>query len=77
MDAGHSEQVYDNGLQLTAPLRWRSRCGGHGSCVEVADLPSGGVAVRDSKVADSSPILVFDSTEWSSFVAGVKAGEFG
>jgi len=34
------------------------------------------VGVRDGKTPDTSPILVFDSETWLSFVAGIKAGEF-
>lgn len=45
-----------------------------GSCVEVAPLPEGGAAVRDTK--DRVATLVFDAAEWRDFVAGVKAGEF-
>jgi hypothetical protein len=57
---------------------WRrsSRCGSHGSCVEVSDFAGGAVAVRDGKTPERSPILVFSDEEWSSFIAGVKAGEF-
>lgn len=45
-------------------------------CVEVAQLTDGGVAVRDSK-DPSRPALEFTAEEWSAFVAGVRAGEFG
>jgi hypothetical protein len=47
-----------------------------GACVEVADLPDGGAAVRDSKAKGDGPILVFTALEWESFVGGVKDGEF-
>jgi hypothetical protein len=62
---------------MASPIAWRrsSSCATQ-SCVEIADLPDGGVAVRDSK-SDSTPILVFAADEWSSFISGVKAGEFG
>jgi Domain of unknown function (DUF397) len=45
-------------------------------CVEVADLPDGGRALRDSKLGDASPILEFTAHEWACFTDGVKAGEF-
>ncbi len=48
----------------------------NGNCVEVAALPDGGVAVRDSKDADG-PALTFTRDEWDAFVGGVKLGEFG
>lgn len=45
-----------------------------GSCVEVAALEDGSIALRDSKVGGSP--YVFTSAEWDSFLAGVRAGEF-
>ncbi len=44
--------------------------GGGSECVEVAHLPDGGRAVRDSK--DPGPILRFTSTEWRAFLKAVK-----
>lgn len=44
------------------------------TCVEVADLSTGGRAVRDSK-NPTGPMLMFTAGEWSAFVAGVRAGE--
>lgn len=46
------------------------------ACVEVAQIPDEGVAVRDSKLGDNSPVLVFNQQEWRAFITGVKAGEF-
>lgn len=46
-----------------------------GSCVEVAPVLNGGIAVRDSKNA-SLPQLVYTTEEWVAFLRGVKAGEF-
>ena len=57
------------------PLVWRSRCGVNGSCVQVAYMPGGSVAVRDGKVPDTNPVLIFEDDEWSAFIAAVKAGE--
>jgi Domain of unknown function (DUF397) len=45
------------------------------ACVQVAQLPGGMVALRDSKDA-SRPAHIFDSAEWTAFIAGVKAGDF-
>ncbi|KDA41418.1 DUF397 domain-containing protein [Frankia sp. B2] len=59
-------------------LHWRKSSysnGNGGNCVEVADLPDGGRAVRDSKDR-SGPTLVFTAAEWAAFVAGVRDGEF-
>lgn len=45
-------------------------------CIEVALLPGGGVALRDSKDRSLAP-HVYTAREWDVFVAGVHAGEFG
>jgi Domain of unknown function (DUF397) len=56
--------------------RWiRSRFCSASGCVEVAHLPGGHVALRDSKNADM-PAHVFDSEEWQAFIAGAKDGQF-
>lgn len=53
----------------------RARACSGASCVEVAFLGERGVAVRDS-ANPTGPALAFDAAEWTSFVAGVHAGEF-
>jgi hypothetical protein len=45
------------------------------ACVQVAHLPGGKVALRDSKDI-GRPAHIFDSAEWTAFISGVKAGEF-
>jgi hypothetical protein len=40
-----------------------------GNCVEVADLPGGHRAVRDSK-NPTGPALVVTPTQWTAFTAG-------
>ncbi len=47
-----------------------------GNCVEVADLPDGGRAVRDTKDHGRGPVLLFTAAEWEAFANGVKDGEF-
>lgn len=47
-----------------------------GDCVEAADLPSGNVAVRNSRDPDG-PALIFTRSEWDAFVRGARDGEFG
>lgn len=42
------------------------------TCVEVARNLPGIVAVRDSKIGDESPILVFEPAAWRSFTAHLK-----
>ena len=61
----------------TQTLTWRRAQCSANSCVELAVLPDGGVAIRGSKPGEAGPILHFSADEWSSFVTGVKAGEFG
>lgn len=57
-------------------LNWRkSTFSGDAGCVEIADLPGGGRAMRDSKLPNS-PVLEFTGPEFRAFVRGVHAGEF-
>jgi Domain of unknown function (DUF397) len=47
----------------------------NGSCVEVAALPGGAVAVRHSRHSDS-PALIYTPAEIDAFIRGVKDGQF-
>jgi hypothetical protein len=47
-----------------------------GNCVEVAFLPGGDVAVRNSRQPDG-PALIFTPAEWDAFIGGARDGEFG
>ncbi|MER5357149.1 DUF397 domain-containing protein [Streptomyces sp. NPDC002785] len=65
----------------TESPRWftSSYSGNGGQCIEVAAnliAPLGVVPVRDSK-NPSGPVLNASAASFASFVAGVKAGEFG
>ena len=57
--------------------QWRtsSLTSANNICVEVADLPDGHRAVRDSKDR-SGPALTFPAAEWAAFIAGVRADDF-
>jgi hypothetical protein len=59
-----------------ATLTWRksTRSGAAGHCVEIANVPAA-VLVRDSKDVDG-PVLSFANSGWSSFLDGIRAGEF-
>jgi Domain of unknown function (DUF397) len=46
-----------------------------GNCVEVAELPDGAVAVRNSR-DPQGPALVYTRAEVAAFLAGVRNGEF-
>jgi hypothetical protein len=46
-----------------------------GNCVEIAHLPDGQVAVRNSR-HPAGPALVFTPGEWAAFVGGAKDGDF-
>jgi Domain of unknown function (DUF397) len=57
---------------------WRksSYSGGNGgNCVEVAVLPDGGRAVRDSKDPDG-PKLTCSPAEWRTFINAMRSGTF-
>ena len=57
-------------------LRWfKSSASASGACVEVAHLPGGGVAVRDSKDRSKAP-HIYTRREWEAFLTGAKNGEF-
>lgn len=46
-----------------------------GNCVEVAPLPDGSIAMRNSRDPDG-PALVYTAAELAAFLAGAKDGEF-
>ena len=60
----------------TSNAAWiTSRACNNSACVQVAHLPGGMVALRDSKDI-AKPAHIFDGEEWSAFVTGIKAGDF-
>ena len=47
----------------------------NGACVELAALPSGEIAMRNSRFP-AGPALVYTQAEITAFLAGAKDGEF-
>jgi hypothetical protein len=72
-------QQYENGMPAGAitGVRWTksARSNASGNCVEVAQLPDGSVAVRNSR-DPQGPALVYTRAEMAAFVAGAKDGDF-
>jgi Domain of unknown function (DUF397) len=68
-----------NGIPATQlPMaRWRKSQASNpsGCCVEVAALPDGAIAVRNSR-DPAGPALVYTRAEVGAFLTGVKNGEF-
>ncbi|MGH9210558.1 MAG: DUF397 domain-containing protein [Acidimicrobiales bacterium] len=61
---------------LPESLDWRkSSYSQEGNCVELAALPGGDVAMRNSK-RPASGVVVFTRSVISAFLQGAKGGEF-
>jgi hypothetical protein len=75
--AGHTEAVTEAPVALLGLLTWRKSAASNpnGDCVELAPLPAGGVAVRNSR-APGGTALIYTRAELEAFLCGAKAGEF-
>ncbi|NLT54216.1 MAG: DUF397 domain-containing protein [Actinomycetales bacterium] len=71
-------QVF-NGMPATQVegVVWRKsrRSNSQGNCVEMAELPGGDVAVRNSRYP-AGPALVYTRAEIEALILGVKDGDF-
>lgn len=67
----------DDDGRVPGPAAWRksSASSPSGNCVELAGLPDGRVAVRNSRHPDD-PALICSRRELGAFLAGVRRGEF-
>ncbi|MFC6085991.1 DUF397 domain-containing protein [Sphaerisporangium aureirubrum] len=60
----------------SAPWRKATKSGSNGGdCLEIAPLPEGRVALRDTEAPHQPPFVV-TATVWDAFVDGAKKGEF-
>jgi hypothetical protein len=68
-----------NGMKAgeLGPVEWRKSTASNpsGNCVELAALPDGSVAVRNSRQPEG-PALVYTRAEVEAFLTGVRNGEF-
>ena len=71
-------EIY-NGMPATEldGVTWQksSRSNSQGNCVEIAALPDGGAAVRNSRHPEG-PALVYTRAEIEALLLGVKDGDF-
>ena len=74
---GPTDDTTEAPAALLGLLAWRKSTARNpnGDCVEVAPLPAGGVAVRNSR-APRGTALIYTRAEIEAFLAGAKAGEF-
>ena len=72
-------QQFVNGTQATRieGVVWRksNRSNPSGNCVELAQLPGGDIAVRNSRHPEG-PALIYTRAEITAFIQGARDGDF-
>jgi hypothetical protein len=72
-------QQVSNGMPATEleGVAWRKsrRSNPSGNCVELAELPDGSIAVRNSR-HPGGPALIYTRAEIAAFVHGARDGDF-
>ncbi len=72
-------ESFFNGMRASAlsSVTWTksSHSNATGNCVELAELPGGRVAVRNSR-DPQGPVLIYTRDEIAAFVAGARGGDF-
>ncbi|MFG2722005.1 DUF397 domain-containing protein [Streptomyces sp. NPDC048416] len=71
--------IHDNGVraeEITGAVWVKATASdAYNDCVEIARLPDGEVAVRNSRFP-AGPALIFTSSELAAFLDGARKGEF-
>jgi Domain of unknown function (DUF397) len=71
--------MIDNGVPAghLQGVTWQKsrRSNSQGNCVELAELPTGQIAIRNSRCPDG-PALVYTRAEIEALILGVKDGDF-
>lgn len=60
---------------MTTTYRKSAHSTAAGGCVEIAELPGGHRAVRDSK-HPTGPVLSVPGAAWAAFTTALRVGEF-
>ncbi|WP_330433855.1 DUF397 domain-containing protein [Streptomyces sp. NBC_00825] len=71
-------QTFTNGMTANLiPGQWMKsrKSEANGMCIELAALPQGGIAIRNS-TDPAGAALIFLSAELEAFIDGAKKGEF-
>jgi len=73
VDLAH-DGMQDSGLN-GAVWRKSRHSNPSGNCVEIAELPDGGVAIRNSRHPDG-PALICARADFADFLVGARDGDF-